>query len=105
VLYRPQKREQDGAEWAPKFFVASPSMEILPGEETPEAVPLWAWNGKYTETKQQAPAAEAQEWEGGCYTGWSAHTLLTITSTWQQHYGNTTATQFPTSKQPVTVPL
>lgn len=80
-------------------------MEILPGEETPQAVPLWAWNGKYTETKQQAPAAEVQEWEGGCYTGWSAHALLTVTSTWQQHYGNTTATQFPTSKQPVTVPL
>ncbi len=45
-------------------------MGVLPGEETPEAVPLWAWNGKYTEAKQQAPAAEAQEWEGGCKEEW-----------------------------------
>jgi hypothetical protein len=56
-----QKREQQGDHWSPKFFAPAHDMEVLPGEETPEAVPLWAWNGKYSEAKQQP---EVQEWEG-----------------------------------------
>lgn len=57
-----QKREQQGDHWSPKFFAPAHDMEVLPGEETPEAVPLWAWNAKYSEAKQQP---EVQEWEGG----------------------------------------
>lgn len=57
-----QKREQQGDHWSPKFFAPAHDMEVLPGEETEEAVPLWAWNGKYSEAKQQP---EVQEWEGG----------------------------------------
>lgn len=56
-----KKREQQGDQWSPKFFAPAHDMEVLPGEETPEAVPLWAWNGKYSEAKQQP---EVQEWEG-----------------------------------------
>jgi hypothetical protein len=39
-------------------------MEVLEGEETVEAVPLWSWNGSYSEAKQQP---EVQEWEGEPY--------------------------------------
>lgn len=56
-----QKREQSGDHWSPRFFTPAPGMGVLPNEETPEAVPLWAWNGKYSEAKQQP---EVQEWEG-----------------------------------------
>jgi hypothetical protein len=56
-----QKREQSGDHWTPRFFTPAPGMGILEGEETAEAVPLWAWNGKYSEAKQQP---EVQEWEG-----------------------------------------
>lgn len=56
-----QKREQQGDNWSPKFFAPAPSMGVLPGEETAEAVPLWAWNNKYSEAKQQP---EVQDWEG-----------------------------------------
>jgi hypothetical protein len=59
-----QKREQLNTEWQAKFFVPAPDMELLPDEESPESVPLWAWNSKYSEAKQQPAAADAQEWQG-----------------------------------------
>jgi len=57
-----KKREQQGDDGAPKFFVPAPDMEVLPGEESAEAVPLWSWTGTYSECKQQAVSAVGDDW-------------------------------------------
>jgi hypothetical protein len=60
----PQKREDLGADWQPKWFAAAPDMQVLPGEECPATVPLWAWNGSYEQVKQVAPVpAAAEDWQ------------------------------------------
>jgi hypothetical protein len=38
-------------------------LQVLPGEESPEVVPLWRWNGKYSSSRDAMPAG-SDGWQG-----------------------------------------
>lgn len=42
-----------GANWKPRWFEAAPEMQVLPGEESTEHVPLWRWIGNKQQQEQE----------------------------------------------------
>ena len=59
-----QDEEESGKQWRAKWFEQAPDMQILPGEETAEVVPLWRWNGKYTVAVRDSTPAGDHGWKG-----------------------------------------
>jgi hypothetical protein len=53
-----------GATWKPRWFVSAPDMQVLPGEESPEHVPLWRWGGEYGSQQQQSVEPATGNWRG-----------------------------------------
>jgi hypothetical protein len=64
----------------PRWFERAPDMEVLPGEESAEAVPLWRWKGDaYFGTKQAAAqggaAVDAAEARGKGFQPWQCESV------------------------------
>ncbi|KAF6256044.1 oxysterol binding protein [Scenedesmus sp. NREL 46B-D3] len=56
--------EQRGEQWQACWFEPAPDMQVLPGEEPAEVVPLWRWNGKYSSARDGMPAG-SDDWRDG----------------------------------------
>lgn len=60
-----QALEERGQQWQARWFEPAPDMQILPGEEPADVVPLWRWNGKYTQHLRDSMPAGEENWQGG----------------------------------------
>eukprot|EP00775_Hariotina_reticulata_P003836 gene3836-4093_t len=71
-----QLAEERGQQWQARWFEQCPDMEVLPGEESAEAVPLWRWNGKYTQQCRNGMPAGTGGWQeevlGKGFAPWSS---------------------------------
>jgi hypothetical protein len=47
----------------PASVLCAVLLQVLPGEESPEVVPLWRWNGKYSSSRDSMPAG-SDGWQG-----------------------------------------
>eukprot|EP00882_Tetradesmus_deserticola_P007827 GHRQ01008239.1.p1 GENE.GHRQ01008239.1~~GHRQ01008239.1.p1 ORF type:complete len:474 (+),score=250.32 GHRQ01008239.1:231-1652(+) len=56
--------QQRGEQWQARWFEPAPDMQVLPGEEPAEVVPLWRWNGRYSSTRDSMPAG-SDDWPEG----------------------------------------
>jgi hypothetical protein len=59
-----QLAEERGQQWQARWFEQCPDMEVLPGEESAEAVPFWCWNGKYSQHCREGMPAGNDSWQG-----------------------------------------
>lgn len=59
-----QEEEERGEQWQAKWFEPAPEMQILPGEEPAEVVPLWCWKGSYTVAVRDSMPAGDADWKG-----------------------------------------
>eukprot|EP00878_Enallax_costatus_P012049 GHUV01012581.1.p1 GENE.GHUV01012581.1~~GHUV01012581.1.p1 ORF type:complete len:392 (+),score=137.95 GHUV01012581.1:531-1706(+) len=72
VQQQRKEEEESGKQWHAKWFEQAPDMQILPGEEPADVVPLWRWNGKYTVAVRDSMPAGDDDWEGAvCGQGFS----------------------------------
>jgi hypothetical protein len=58
-----QLAEERGQQWQARWFEQCPDMEVLPGEESAEAVPFWCWNGKYSQHCREGMPAGNDSWQ------------------------------------------
>lgn len=59
-----QEEEERGEQWHAKWFEPAPDMQILPGEEPADVVPLWRWKGSYTAAVRDSMPAGDADWKG-----------------------------------------
>lgn len=64
VLLLLQLREERGEQWQARWFEPAPDMQVLPGEEPADVVPLWRWNGKYSEQLRNSMPIGSDNWQG-----------------------------------------
>ncbi|KAF8064627.1 ORP3B [Scenedesmus sp. PABB004] len=64
-------QEERGQEWQARWFEPAPDMQVLPGEEPADVVPLWRWNGRYTQTRDGMPAGEGSWQDEVCGKGFN----------------------------------
>eukprot|EP00879_Flechtneria_rotunda_P011364 GHRR01011869.1.p1 GENE.GHRR01011869.1~~GHRR01011869.1.p1 ORF type:complete len:445 (+),score=178.41 GHRR01011869.1:119-1453(+) len=70
-------REEQGEQWQPRWFDPAPDMQVLPGEEPADMVPLWRYNGKYSTEKRDDMPTSVSGWQdeviGKGFCPWQYH--------------------------------